>query len=166
MPEPILTTIVAAVVAGAVTAAGSVASQAIADAYSGLKSMIIRKLDNRQSEVLGVEENPDDMEAQERLAKRLAEKGLHQDPELKAQAERVTIAVTEAQAAGIPGIANINVEDIHARLEARITDLIASGSITVRNITGRSVNVSGLRSGAGATQPSEGHLGQDNSGKS
>jgi len=42
--EPILTSIVAALVAGATAKAKDVASQAISDAYEGLKGIIVNKL--------------------------------------------------------------------------------------------------------------------------
>lgn len=156
MPEPILTTIVAALVSGAAAGAGQAAAQAIIDSYNSLRSLLVQKLGNKQAEVIGIEEDPTDRGAQERLIKRLAEKGLHHDSELRKQAEQVERAVTEAKVAGLPGTGNISIEDIRTKLDARINDLIASGDITIRNIdAGGGVDISGLRAGAGVAQTSE-----------
>ena len=69
MPEPILTTVIAALVAGATAQAGKVASQAISDAYDGLKALIVRKLGGKTGAVQSVEDEPESEEAQA-LAKR------------------------------------------------------------------------------------------------
>ena len=56
--EPILTTILTAMVAGATAKAQDVASKAVSDAYDGLKTLLIRKL-GKGGSVQGVEDEPE-----------------------------------------------------------------------------------------------------------
>jgi hypothetical protein len=140
MPEPILTTIIAALVAGATAQAGKVASQAVADAYTGLKDLIIRKLGGKSGAVQSVQDEPEAEEAQAHLARTLANNGLQNDTELKDLAERLELAIAEAKAAGVQGAANIDVKGVRGKVNATVERLQAAGSINLGEIVAESGN--------------------------
>ena len=64
--DPILTTILAALVAGAAAKAKDMASKGVSDAYDGLKALLIRKL-GRGGVVQSVEDEPESEQATSRL---------------------------------------------------------------------------------------------------
>src|SRR5438045_457529 len=97
--EPILTTILAALTAGALAKSKDVASQAVIDAYDGLKSLIVRKL-GKGGAVQSVEDEPESKTAHETLAEALAKNRLQADAELEQKAEQLKKALLEAKAAG------------------------------------------------------------------
>jgi hypothetical protein len=147
--EPILISIVSALVAGATAKAKDVASKAVSDAYDGLKSLLIRKL-GKSGAVQSVEDDPESNAATANLASALSSKNLHQDGELKQQADQVEEAVAAAQKAGVPGAGDINIDSIRGRV-ITVQDLVASGSIHLGPVTADTgdVNISRLRAGAG-----------------
>jgi hypothetical protein len=73
--DPILTTILSGLVAGAAAKAKDVASEAVSAAYGGLKSLLIRKL-GKSGAVQSVEDEPDSESAGASLAEALAKQGL------------------------------------------------------------------------------------------
>ncbi len=92
--------IVAALLAGAAAAAKDTASQALKDAYSGLKTLIQRRFKGNKSAELALEESvkgPDTWEKP--LAKSMSEHGLQEDQEVIDLANRLReIVETEAPA--------------------------------------------------------------------
>ena len=83
--EPVTATIVAALVAGAVAATKDVAAQAIRDAYSGLKSLIVRKLGDKadiEDAVEKVEAKPDSKARQAVLEEELETAKASEDAEV------------------------------------------------------------------------------------
>jgi hypothetical protein len=134
MPEPILTTITAALVAGATAQASNVASQAVADAYSALKTLVIHKLGGKTGAVQSVEDEPETEEVQANLVRTLANNGLQADAELKELAERLESAVAEAKAAGVKGAGDVDVKDVRGKVNATVERLAAAGSIRLGEI--------------------------------
>jgi hypothetical protein len=126
--EPILTTILSALVAGAAAKAKDVASKAVSDAYNGLKSLLISKL-GKSGAVQSVEDEPDSESADTALAEALAKQGLDRDAELAGLAERVKQALAEAKAAAVPGAADIDIETVRGRMNATVEKLVAAGRI-------------------------------------
>lgn len=94
--DPILTTILAALVAGATAKAKDVASTAVSDVYDALKSLLIRKLGKRGA-VQSVEDEPDSEPAILTLAEALAHRGLAKDAELAELAENLKQALQAAR---------------------------------------------------------------------
>jgi len=126
--DPILITILSAMVAGAAAKAKDVASKAVSDAYDGLKSLLVRKL-GKSGAVQSVEDEPDSEPAGAALAEALAKQGLAKDAQLAALAESVKQALAEAKAAGVPGAADIEIETVRGRINATVEKLVAVGRI-------------------------------------
>jgi hypothetical protein len=147
--EPVLTTILAALAAGAAAKAKDVASQAILDAYNGLKALIVRKLDGDETGVSVVEKKPESENAHAVLAESLTEKHLQSDGELQEGAQQLTKALIEAKAAGVPGMGDIDIHLIQGKVNATVENLGASGRITIGTVIAQEgdARVSGLHAG-------------------
>jgi hypothetical protein len=147
--EPVLTTILAALAAGAAAKAKDVASQAILDAYNGLKGLIIRKLDGDQTGVSVVEKKPESENAHAVLAEALTDKHLESDPELEQHAQKLTKVLAEAKTAGVPGMGDIDIHLIQGKVNAIVENLVASGRITIGSVIAKEgdARVSGLQAG-------------------
>jgi hypothetical protein len=126
--EPILTTIISALIAGAMAKAKDVASKAVSDSYDALKALLIRKL-GKSGAVQSVEDEPDSEPAGATLTEALSNKGLAEDAELAKLAESVKQALTEAKATAVPGAADIEIEKVQGRMNATVERLVASGRI-------------------------------------
>jgi hypothetical protein len=126
--DPVLTTILTALAAGATAKAKDLASKAVSDAYDGLKALLIRKL-GKAGAVQSLEDEPDSEPAGTTLAEALAKKGLAEDTELAALAERVKQTLAEAKAAAVPGAGDIEIETVRGRINATVEKLVATGRI-------------------------------------
>jgi hypothetical protein len=122
--ESITTTIVAALVAGAVAAAKDVATSAIIDAYQGLKRLITVRYSGASEAIAAVEARPDSDEERVALAKRLESVGVAGDADLKAAAQVLLDAVEELREVGAAAplfdfdrlrvVRNVELSDIEA----------------------------------------------------
>lgn len=146
----ILVAIVSALVAGATAKAKDVASEAVADAYNGLKSLIVRKL-GKGGAVQSVEDDPESTEATANLASALAKQNLASDSELKQSADKLAHAVTEARNSGAPDAADIDIGSVRGRINATVEGLVASGHIHLGDVTAETGDavVRQLRAGTG-----------------
>lgn len=98
-----ITLIVSALAAGAAAGAGGVATQAIQDAYNGLKSLITRKFAGKggvQNAVATLETKPDSPSRQGVLAEELQAAGAGQDQELAVLAQKLLDLVGQAGLGG------------------------------------------------------------------
>jgi hypothetical protein len=82
-----LASIIGALAAGAIAKAGDIGGRAVADAYDGLRTLIVHKLGKGRA-VQNVEAEPRSETAQAALADALTKAGLGSDPELAQHAER------------------------------------------------------------------------------
>jgi hypothetical protein len=93
--EPVTTTIVAALIAGAVAASKDVATTAIKDSYQGLKRLISDRYTGASNAVAKVAAKPGSKEDQAELAKQLEHAGVSDDAELTACAQKLLDAISE-----------------------------------------------------------------------
>lgn len=85
-----ITVIVAALVGGAAAGAKDVATEAIKDAYAGLKALVVRRFGQKADvadAVAKVEQKPDSKPRQEMLREELETAGAEHDPEVVKQAQ-------------------------------------------------------------------------------
>jgi len=99
--DPIITTsaLVAAIAAGAAAGAGDVASQAIRDAYTGLKTLIIRKFSDKPQvppAIQLVEAQPDSEPYQQALEDTLEQVHAADDPDIVAQTQALLELLKES----------------------------------------------------------------------
>ena len=146
--EPILTSVLTALAAGALAKSQDVASQAVADAYDGLKSLIVRKL-GKGGAVQSVEDEPESETAQIALAEALAKKQLQADNELSEKAQQLEKLLADAKAADANGAGSIDIREVRGRVNATVKDLVASGRINLDAVIAETgdATVSGLRAG-------------------
>jgi len=126
--EPILTTILAALAAGALAKSKDIASQAVMDAYEGLKSLIVGRL-GKAGAVQSVEDEPESEAACTALAEALAKKQLQADAEIQEKARQLDRLLAESQTAGVPGAGDIAIREVRGRMNATVKNLVASGRI-------------------------------------
>lgn len=150
--EAILASIVTALVSGAVAKAADVGGKAIADAYDGLKTLIIRKI-GMGGAVQSVEDQPHSESAQATLAEAMANKGIAGDKELAAKADEL-----QAKIAAVPvssgGASNIEIGNIRGKVNAVIERLVATGHIKLGDITADTgdARISDLSAGIAASK--------------
>jgi hypothetical protein len=130
----ILVAIVSALVAGATAKAKEVASEAVSDAYNGLKSLIVRKL-GKAGAVQSVEDDPESKEATASLASALAKQNLASDSELKESADKLANAVAKARDSGTANAGDIDIGSVRGRINATVEDLVATGRIHLGDVT-------------------------------
>jgi hypothetical protein len=126
--DPILTTIIGALAAGAVAKGKEIASQAVTDAYDALKTLIVHKL-GKAGAVQSVEDEPESEAGHTALAEALAKKQLQSNVELQRSAQHLDKALAEAKEAGVPGAGDIEIGQVRGKVNATVRDLVASGRI-------------------------------------
>ena len=143
-----LASVIGALAAGALAKAGDVGGRAVADAYDGLRTLIVRKL-GKEGAVQSVEDEPRSEAAQTALAETLTKAGLSADTELAQHAEALRAAV--AGAAGARG-ADIEAGNITAKVNVLVTNLVSSGRIKLGDIRAETgdATLNNLTAGAGA----------------
>jgi hypothetical protein len=144
--EQILSSIIGALVAGAVAKASDVGGKVLADAYDGLKSLIVSKL-GKGGAVQSVEDEPDSESAQATLAQAMAKAGVGNDPDLAGKAKELEDQLATVTAAGAG--ADIDVGNIRGKVHAVVQDLVATGRIELGDITAETgdARLTGLRAG-------------------
>lgn len=131
--EPIITSIVTALVAGAIAKSSQVASQAVQDAYDGLKNLIIQKL-GYSGAVQSVEDDPRSESAHAALIEQMVKQQLDVDVQLQQMAECVEQTLQAAQCRDEPTVGNIDIASVRGRLNATVQRLVASGSIRLNSV--------------------------------
>jgi hypothetical protein len=149
--ESILASIISALVSGAVAKAADVGGKAIADAYDGLKTLIVRKL-GKGGAVQSVEDEPQSESAQATLAETMAKAGVGADAELAAKANELQAQLATVPAGG--GASDIEVGNIRGKVNAVIERLVATGHIKLGDITAETgdARISDLTAGAAVSK--------------
>ncbi len=144
--ETILSSIIAALAAGAVAKASDVGGKVIADAYDGLKSLLVEKL-GKSGAVQSVEDTPDSEPAQATLAEALAKAGVGSDADLADKAKELEEKLAAATATG--AVSDIDVGNVRGKVNAIVENLVATGRIKLGDITAETgdARLSGLRAG-------------------
>jgi hypothetical protein len=147
--ETILASIVAALAAGAIAQAKKIGGQAIADAYEGLKKLVVGKL-GKGGAVQSVEDEPESEPAQAALAEAIAKRGLAEDQELAGMAKELQAKL--AAATGGEGSGDIDVGNIRGKVNAIVERLAATGRIKIGDVTAEfgDARVSDLSAGGAA----------------
>jgi hypothetical protein len=126
--DPITVTIVSALAAGAAAAAKDVATDAIKDAYAGLKQLIVDRYRKTSEAVDLVTAAPASRARQAVLAEELEETDAIQDAELKAAAQKLLDAVDELRTK--PGIdALFNFENLRVARDFQLEDIETAGPV-------------------------------------
>jgi hypothetical protein len=141
--------IVGAFAAGAVAKAGEVGGRAAADAYDGLRALIVRKL-GKGGAVQSVEDEPHSEAAQATLVEAITKAGLAADPELTQLAERLRTALAGSEGRG--GAA-IDVGNIFGQVNVLVDNLVASGRIKLGDIRAETGDAKLTNLTAGAEAP-------------
>ena len=145
--EPITTTIVAALVAGAVAATKEVATSAIKDAYHGLKRLVTDWYKGVKDAVAAVEADPDSDSERTVLAKRLESTGAVADEDLKVAAQALLDAVQELR--GVEAAAALfDFDRLRVARNLELSDIEALGTV----FKGRDVEVQGDFKASGIRQ--------------
>jgi len=144
-----LASIVGALAAGALAKAGDVGGRAVADAYDGLRALIVRKL-GKGGAVQSVEDEPRSEPAQTALAEALTKAGLAADPELEQHAKELRAAIDGA--AGTGGAA-IEVAHIFGKVNVLVSNLVATGRIKLGDIWADTGDATLTNLTAGADSP-------------
>jgi hypothetical protein len=136
--EPIIPTIIAALVAGSVAAAQDVASEAIKDAYSGLKALVLRCCGAAKDPVEAIEQDPQDEAEQKVLAKRLSKPEVSLTPEIVTAAQELLDRVDELRTQPAAR-ALFDFDRLRVARNLKIADVESLGAIFI----GRDVEVQG-----------------------
>jgi hypothetical protein len=144
--EPVITTIVAALVAGATAATKDVATQAIKEAHQGLRSLVTRKYAGAGDAVEAIEQEPEADLERKVLAKRLDRGGAADDVELKTAAQALLDAVGDLR--GVEAAAPLfDFDRLQVARDANLSDIEALGPVfRGKNVkVGRDFKVKGVR---------------------
>ncbi|MFE5286966.1 hypothetical protein ACFRAQ_18550 [Nocardia sp. NPDC056611] len=135
--------VLSAIAAGALTGLTDTASQAIKDAYSGLKSLLSRKYSG--VDVSGVERRPNSDAKKQSLAEDLEDAGVGGDSELAAAAVAVLEAIQRHDPQAVIGV---DVKGLTAATLS-ISDVASAGDgVRVTNSTIQGdAHIAGVRSG-------------------
>ena len=144
-----LASVIGALAAGALAKAGDIGGRAVADAYNGLRALIVRKL-GKGGAVQSVEDEPRSEAAQAALAEALTKAGLAADPELAQYVEALRTAV--ASAPGTGG-ADIEVGDIVGKVNVLVNNLVATGRIKLGDLRAETGDATLTNLTAGAAAP-------------
>ena len=150
--EPITTTIVAAIASGALAGTTNVATEAIKDAYQGLKHLITSRYKSAATSVAKVEAQPDSSTEHASLAKQLESAGAGTDKELSAAAQALLDAIDKLR--GVEAAAPLfDFDRLRVARNLELNDISALGTV----FRGRDVEVSGdfKASGIHQTAPSK-----------
>ena len=135
--------IVTAVAAGAAFVIKGLGSEALKDAYKGLKDLLVGKL----SSLANLEDDPADEDYRKAAEKELQKKGLARDPAVLGLAAKLTQAI-ELEPQKLISAAGIDISHIRAARDVLIKDLAATSDVIVKDLdAGGRIHVEGIRAG-------------------
>jgi hypothetical protein len=131
--DPIVTSIVSALAAGALAATTKVAGTAVEDAYKAVKTLIVRKIGG-ETAVRAVEEKPKSDAAKALLAEELQANAAVEDDALIAAIAKLQETIDALPMSAVEA-AGIEIGDIRAGRDATLRRLQAKAHIKVGGIT-------------------------------
>jgi hypothetical protein len=132
--EPVSAAIVGALVAGAVASLKGVASEAVTDAYKGLRTLIVDRY-KRAGAVAAVEEDPTSEAGKAVLAEAVTKSGAAADAEVQRRAEELSRALD-----ALPGEAK-------AGLDIDLSNIEAGRTILLEQLAANRIKVAGAKAG-------------------
>jgi len=150
--DPILTSITAALSAGATAAASGVGSALVNDAYSALKAVIVGRF-KRKATIEALEEDPSSEPQKAAVAEALMKSGAADDPAVQDLAQRLAHALADMPAADAKAM-GLDIEDLQAT-NVSLKDIVTEGTaIRIRRMTvAGSFEVEGIRAGVQESSP-------------
>jgi hypothetical protein len=130
-----ISVIISSLVAGVSAAMGDTAKKAVADAYQGLKALILRKYAGANLSVQQIEAKPASQQAQGSLREDLERDGAATDKELLQKATELARLIQQ------------HAPDTAASVGVDINDLVAEGTVFLQRIDADKVNVQHVRAG-------------------
>jgi len=155
--DPITASIVTALASGAAVAAKNLATDAIKDAYAGLKALIVDKYKKAGPFVEALEGDPDSKAMQEVLANQI--KGVETDEDAKKGAAALTDSLVAQEK--VPAIAAvIDIGKLKVGKSLLLEDIEYTGTLiradeveTVEDFTVKNIKLGGAGSGSGVKPP-------------
>jgi hypothetical protein len=126
--DPITVTVVSALAAGAAAAAKDVATEAIKDAYAGLKQLIVDRYQRAAPFADAVEADPASKPEQKVLAKQLEQTEAPKDDELKAAAQALLSALQALRSEPLAA-AMFDFDQLRALKNFELEDIEAAGTL-------------------------------------
>jgi hypothetical protein len=142
-----LSSLLAALVAGAAGALKTTAAAAVKDGYSALKRMLLER--HKAVDITAIERDPKAPKTRRGLERQLRKSGAGEDAELVAAA-KVLLQHVAREDPKLAEVIGVDIEGIRAGT-VRISDIIsAGGGVRVRNAVAKGdFRISGVRAGAG-----------------
>jgi hypothetical protein len=126
--DPVVTTIVAALVAGATAATKQIATEAIKDVYQKLKRLVVEKSSDASDPIKAIEKNPDSSPERAALAKALNQTPSAQDAEVKATAQALLDAIDKLRSE--PAAAALfDFDRLRVARNVQLSDIEALGTV-------------------------------------
>ncbi len=148
--DPIVSSIVAAVTAGAVAAGKDVASSAVKDAYGGLKQILTDAY--KATFFPGLEKNPTSQSIEGYAAEEIANSDAAKDEKVKKAAEKLLDEIERDTAlhSALEKVGTV-IRDLRAKRSIIIEQIDSSGGTLVENLTAEDgdINLGKITSGSG-----------------
>jgi hypothetical protein len=129
--EPFLASLVGALAAGAVAAAKDSTTQAIKDAYAGIRRYIKDRYSTVQLE--GLDQDPESRGQQLVVQEKLEKTGADKDPELPQLLKRFVEAL-KAQAPDAAKTVGVDLENIQAAIDVQIGRIGGEGPVKIKDV--------------------------------
>ncbi|MDE1674773.1 hypothetical protein [Nocardia gipuzkoensis] len=140
--------VVAALAAGAAAGLTDTAKKAVGDAYQAMKSLVVRRYDSVEAEIVGIEKDPHQELRRQLLAAELMKVGAGDDQELLAAAKALLLVIHEHEPAAAESV-GVRLTRVAAGHEIEIADVESAGSgvIATDVSAGGALRIRGISAG-------------------
>jgi hypothetical protein len=129
--DPFITSFVGALAAGVVAAAKDTATQAVKDAYAGLRRYVKDRYTTVQLE--GLDQNPESKGQRLVVQEKLEKAGADKDPELP-QLLKQFVEALKAQAPDAGKTVGVDLENIQAAIDVQIRRVGGDGPVKIKDV--------------------------------